>query len=140
MTRRRGFIPRTWATIMAEMSWMGRRNLRPAKRKVKSRRPSPAIKGILRICPGGRHAWFNSEVGPIRKPVSEAVEAPIRERLQKFAGKEITPELEEQIIEAITPVTEALEVKPDIKVEPVGTDALRATVQMPTAPTGGTGP
>jgi hypothetical protein len=25
---------------------------------------------FIRLCPGGRHSWFESNVGPIRKPVN----------------------------------------------------------------------
>jgi len=28
---------------------------------------------VIRLCPGGRHAWFSSNVGPVRKPVDKLV-------------------------------------------------------------------
>lgn len=38
------------------------RRPRRLRRKVK-------VGAMLRLCPGGRHAWFDSNVGPVRKPV-----------------------------------------------------------------------
>jgi hypothetical protein len=28
-----------------------------------------AVGQLIRVCPGGRHAWFDSPFGPLRKPI-----------------------------------------------------------------------
>lgn len=35
-------------------------------------RKKVSLTGVVRVCPGGRHAWFASNVGVIRKPINEA--------------------------------------------------------------------
>lgn len=32
-------------------------------------KPHPKIGKLIRPCPGRRHAWYQSSVGPIRKPI-----------------------------------------------------------------------
>lgn len=36
-------------------------NPKPPKQKVE-------LGAIIRLCPGGHHAWFESNIGPVRKP------------------------------------------------------------------------
>ena len=38
----------------------------------RSRHGSPRPGKLIRVCPGGRHAWFESSAGPVRKPVQIA--------------------------------------------------------------------
>jgi hypothetical protein len=34
-------------------------------------RPSPSIGRLIRVCPGGRKAWYESSAGPVRKPLTQ---------------------------------------------------------------------
>jgi len=43
---------------------------RPPRIKGIRPRSTVGLGGILRVCPGRRHAWFNSSLGPIRKPLA----------------------------------------------------------------------
>lgn len=45
--------------------------VRAARRAAKQRRikPKATITALSRVCPGGRHAWFESNVGLVRKPI-----------------------------------------------------------------------
>lgn len=34
----------------------------------KQSKPGVAKGALIRVCPGGRHAWYSSGFGPMRKP------------------------------------------------------------------------
>ena len=40
------------------------------EREAWAKRPKVVVQDIVRLCPGGRHAWVMSNVGLIRKPYS----------------------------------------------------------------------
>lgn len=31
-----------------------------------------SLGSVIRVCPGRRHAWFESNIGPVRKPWAQA--------------------------------------------------------------------
>lgn len=35
----------------------------------KRKKTKVSLGNVISICPGGRHAWYNSNVGKIRKPI-----------------------------------------------------------------------
>lgn len=55
--------------------------------KIRTSKPSPDIGKLVGVCPGGRHAWYESSVGHIRKPclpqiTVPAVETPLGEQIE----------------------------------------------------------
>jgi len=52
------------ATLLAFMARLGWPQVNPPKP-----RSSVVLGARIRTCPGGRHAWFESSVGHVRKPV-----------------------------------------------------------------------
>ena len=41
---------------------------------------------LIRVCPSGRHAWFESNVGPVRKPYRPAKVVNISDAVQRLLG------------------------------------------------------
>jgi hypothetical protein len=50
-------------------SWMHKLE-RKLEREVRGSAPGVKTGQMICLCPGKRHAWFESSVGPIRKPLS----------------------------------------------------------------------
>lgn len=40
--------------------------------RTRGSRPHLSIGSVIRVCPGRRHAWFDSNIGPVRKPWAQA--------------------------------------------------------------------
>ena len=43
----------------------------PAPARGRTRKHPPKLRELIRVCPGKRQAWFDSSVGPIRKPLAQ---------------------------------------------------------------------
>jgi len=54
------------------MRWLGMAHPSSAqptgREKMQMKKKQVVIGKMIRVCAGGRHAWFESNVGPVRKP------------------------------------------------------------------------
>ena len=73
MSRKRGYAPQSVLDLLAEMLGVSRRGIpdQPDRRffRIRKVRSSARIGEMLKVCPGRRHAWFNSSAGVVRKPI-----------------------------------------------------------------------
>lgn len=68
MSRKRGYIPQTVSTWLAAILGVS-----APSRLTRLRRGAARIGQMIRLCPGRRHAWFESDCGSVRKPVERRV-------------------------------------------------------------------
>jgi hypothetical protein len=61
--KRRGYIPETAAGAFARMPKVAS--------GCKADKPGAVIGNVVRVCPGGRHAWCESDCGVVRKAVAK---------------------------------------------------------------------